>query len=70
MIKSYKLVTVFKNLPNQEVPVERLIWDEGKDDQIIVVSLDDKEDMYYEQDFLSVMNSSYSEGITKIEIIL
>ncbi len=70
MIKDYKIVEVFKNSPEDKELSERLIWKEDQDFQLLVVSLEDESYKYYAEDFISIMYSSYSEGMTHARLVL
>ena len=66
MNKDYKILEVFKHQPL----ADKLEWNSSQKSQLIVVSLEDEEDQYYAEDFISVMFSAYSEGISSVKIIL
>ncbi len=70
MIKDYKIVEVFKNSLEDKELSERLIWKEDQDSQLLVVSLEDESYKYYAEDFISIMYSSYSEGMTHARLVL
>lgn len=66
MNKNYKIVEVFKH---QEL-ANKLLWKGDELSQLIVVSLEDEEDMYYAEDFISIMHSAHSEGMSSAKLIL
>jgi len=70
MIKDYKIVEVFKNFEGDKDLSDKLVWEEDQLSQLLVVSLDDEEDKYYAEDFISIMYSAYSEGISHARLVL
>jgi len=53
MDKNFKIIEVFKGDETDDI-ARRLVWEDNQGSQYIVQSLDDPENLYYAEDFISL----------------